>query len=376
MKLTLIILLFTIVLSASALGKDLRGIPKKVKLDLSGAIGFDGVDGKNAPVLDCSNFEGPVDGIDGQDGSNGEVGEKGENLYVFVDDSNHLSRLTLYQNGGVGGEGGTGGVGSSGCNGGLPGRKGIKGFPGQVGDFGKFYLLPFDFEVPKTTSTKILSLSQLEGEEIVLSENTWFINDGLQAMLGSGSRVEDRYFTFNKTVSHRIRLVWNSNQFINDFEDTKFALSVKDGILDLKSYTGGFLEYSIKKTSVGFDVVVTKVIAEHTVQNLKLKRIKYSGIDLTLEVKQKFDPNVAVKTRFVIAIERIKDREILENTGFIEIPATLVSKSVDRYFLTIGRLRIPESFKKKGTKLKILLTVYREVQGQTRARGLEGIFKI
>lgn len=373
---SLLLVLFLVICAYPSFGKDIYDLSKATKLNLSGKKGFDGIKGADAPFIDCDQFEGAINGIPGGDGSNGEVGEKGEDAYAYIDDINELSNLTLNQSGGIGGNGGAGGKGSLGCNGGVKGRNGRDGSKGDEGKFGKFYLLPSEFEIPKTNAIRILSLSQLENEGIVLSENTWFSQNGLEKLLNPKSIVRDEYYTFNKTVSYRVELVWDTNQIISDFGDTKFALSLKNGKLDLKSYTGGFLEYSIKKSEQSFFVIIHKVIAEHTVQNLKLKRLKYSGIDLTLEVKQKFDPNVAVKTRFVVSIEKLSNGAESEKTGFIEIPDTLVTKSIDRYFLTIGRLRMPDSFKRKGVKLKILLTVYREVNGQTRARGLDGIFKI
>lgn len=375
MKLSLILLLLT-TLSTSVFSSELRSISHDITMDLSGPLGFDGVDGEDGLALDCSQFEMIMNGNDGLPGRDGEVGGRGEDLYAFIDNASSLKKLTLDQSGGNAGSGGVGGRGSNGCNGGLRGLDGHKGQSGEDGAMGKFYLLPQNFVIPKTNPTKILSLTQLSEEKIVLSENTWNENEGLKSLLNSSSKVADTYYTFKQTKSFEVKLVWNTNQFVSRFEDTKFALSVHNGKLDLRSYTGGFLEYTILPTSYGFDVIIHKVIAEHTVQSLKLKRIKYSGIDLTLEVRQGFNPRIDVKTRFVISFQRIENSIAVEKTGFIEISKNLVHKSYDRYFLTIGRLRIPESFKKKGTKLRVLLTVYREVQGQTRARGLDGIFKI
>lgn len=376
MKIYLSVIFLIGFIAFNAHSKEIRNLRASIKLDLQGANGFDGKEGNNGQKLDCKLFEAPIKGNDGEDGTNGEVGEKGEDLFVYSNEISNLSFITVNQAGGLGGLGGIGGLGSNGCNGGVPGVDGNEGKLGEQGEHGNFYLLASDFKIPKTNNTKILSLTELEAENTVLSENSWNENSGLNQLINPASITKNIYYTFSKTKTYKVRLVWNTSQLLNSFIETKFALSVKDGKLDLKSYTGGFLEYKIESTPSGFDVIINKVIAEHRVQNLRLKRIKGSGIDLTLEVRQKFDPNVAVKTRFVIAMAIIENRAIVEQTGFYEVPASLVSKSFDRYYLTIGRLRIPDAFKAKGAKIQITLTVYREVQGQTRARGLEGIFKI
>lgn len=376
MKLRIYFIFLICLIAFNAHSKELRNLNSPVRLDLRGANGFDGREGRDALPIDCSIFEAPINGINGEDGADGEKGDKGKDLYVYTNDNSKLSLITVNQSGGLGGLGGLGGEGSKGCNGGRPGKDGAKGERGKLGDFGKFYLLPSDFIIPKTNSIKILSLSELESESIILSENTWSENPGLKQLVSKRSVTNDSYYTFSKTTSYKVRLVWNSFQYLNTFFETRFALSLRDGKLELKSYTGGFLEYKIKSTPEGFDVIINKVIAEHRIQNLKLKRIKGSGIDLTLEVRQKFDPDVSVKTRFVISMALLDGREIADQTEFIEMPPSLVYKSIDSYFLSIGRLRIPSKFKQKNSKVKITLTVYREVQGQTRARGLEGIFKI
>ena len=83
-----------------------------------------------------------------------------------------------------------------------------------------------------------------------------------------------------------------------------------------------------------------------------------------------------MKTKFVIAIAKLEGGGLLFESKFIEVPASLIYKKEKSYFLEIGKLHISEEYKKRGSKIRILLSVYREFRNQTRVRSLEGIFKI
>jgi hypothetical protein len=78
----------------------------------------------------------------------------------------------------------------------------------------------------------------------------------------------------------------------------------------------------------------------------------------------------------VISIKLIENKKETRSVAFYEIPKSLVILKPSGYILEIGKLRMPDEFKALGSKIKVQLTVYREVRGQVRVQGLEGVFKI
>lgn len=378
---TINVLIFLILLfgaqASFALSSNIiiRDINEDQTFDLTGEAGFNGRDGGNGIELLCRAGE-IRNGHDGADGANGEVGDKGGDVYIFNPDLKKLSKLTLIQNGGVGGHGGLAGEPSNGCFGGKPGVRGKSGDPGQNGKFGNVYVLPSEFLIPEVNSTRLITLKELALAPISLTVNTWNKNLGLRQLVGANSKTKNTYYTFGETKTYKVRLVWNALVPFADFSPTKLAVTIAKNRLEIKTYTGGLLQYSIVKNDEGYNILVHKVLQEYEVRNLKLKKVKYSGQDLTLTIQERYRPNISIKTKFVISINLIEHNKETRGLGFYEVPKSLVSIRDHGYIIDIGKLRMPEEFKALGAKIKIQLTVYREVRGQVRVQGLEGIFKI
>jgi hypothetical protein len=353
----------------------IRDITEEKTYRLTGDPGFDGRDGVNGIDLLCADAN-MRDGHNGADGANGEIGDKGGDVYIFNPDLAKLSKLILFQDGGNGGHGGLAGEPSNGCFGGKPGIRGNAGATGDSGKYGNVYILPSEFTIPEVNSTRLITLKELALAPINLSVNTWKKNYGLRQLLAPDSKTKNTYFTFDETKSYKIRLVWNALVPFVDFSPTKLAVTIAKNRLEIKTYTGGLLQYSIIKNDDGYDILVHKVLQEYQVRNLKLKKVKYSGQDLTLTIQEKYRPNISIKTKFVISINLIESNKETRGLGFYEVPKSLVSTRDHGYIIDIGKLRMPEEFKALGAKIKIQLTVYREVRGQVRVQGLEGVFKI
>ncbi len=376
-KFSLIFTIICLLISITCFGETVRDISKPLVLDLQGETGFDGRDGEDASVVDCSLYTETIDGDDGEDGANGEIGDNGEDLFVFESQISKLALLTVNQEGGTGGIAGSGGSGSRGCRGGGQGHNGISGKPGERGELGKFYLLSSDFRLLREKKSAILNLSEFNGLDFNLSENIWHTRSGLKSLLNPDSIVREYYYTFKEQKSYSIEIVMDENSFTPNVPvDTRIALSLSHGELTLNSYTGSVLEYTIEKDKNKFIIFIHKLIAEHHIQNLKLKRISSSETNLQLELRQRNPISSSVTTSFILSIAIIENNQITSESKFIQVPASLIYKTRNSYFIEIGKLRLPAAYKKKGTKIKIYLSVYREFRNQTRVGGIEGIFRI
>lgn len=376
-KFNLLYTFILLLLPSFSYSETIRGITDPLVLNLAGDPGFAGRNGEDAMPVDCSLYQLATDGEDGENGASGEVGEKGEDLYLFENDLSKLSVLTINQSGGVGGAAGVGGLGAQGCHGGVAGQDGSSGDPGKSGALGKLYILKSDFDLPKEKKSIILNLQDFNGLDLNLRENFWQVRPGLKSLVNPNSIVRDSYYTFKKQVSYSIEIVFDQNLLVPDRGiNTRIALSLFNGELTLSSYTGSLLEYTIVKEHNKFIIIIHRLIAEYHLQNLKLKRISSSGVDLKLELRQRNPLSNAVRTSFVISIAILENNHIISESKFLQVPASLVYKTRNSYFIEIGKLRLPKIYKKKGTMVKIYLSVYREFNKQTRVNGIDGIFRI
>ena len=356
---------------------EIRDVSVMEYYDLRGDDGFNGRDGFHADAPDCSSGE-VLNGHDGQDGRNGENGHSGANVYIYQDKIENLAKLTFDLRGGVGGTGGKGGRGSRGCNGGYPGKKGEDGLSGRSGKFGKIFLLSEDFVIPAENNTKLVYLTELYKQPTKLSENIWKVNTGAKNYFNSNSKISDEYFTYEKKIEYTVAIDWQLPGDIERFDDVKMAINIQDEKLEVKTYTGGLLVYHIERNQNNFVIAIHGVFEEFRFRNLKLKKLRGSGDNLSLEVVEKFSPNSdQVLTKFVLSVKKVSLNNMEHNEArYYEIPNTLVYKEEKSYFINIGKLKFPDKLKAKGVKLKLQLTIYRELPGQTRVQGLEGIFKI
>ena len=342
---------------------------------LAGAQGFAGKDGGEGFSKNCENGL-TQDGSAGEDGRSGENGENGKNAFIYTDDLSSLRTLVLNQAGGAGGNPGIGGRGSEGCHGGFPGNNGIDGNFGKNGKKGMVFLLNKGLQLPVIKQSYLTTVGELFHKPKTLGKHIWSKRKGLKELVHPNSNVRSEYYEYTTTDYKTVKLVWNTSHDIKKFSGTKIAFTNTAGSLKVTSYQGALLDYQIQIDLNQFTIIINNILEVHQIQNLKLKKLKGEGESLVLVVNEKFRPFLDIKTHFVISLTKVINQKENDSLGFIEIPPSLVDYKNNAYLLNIGKLRIHPSFKEAGVKLKILLTIKRKVHEQTRAYGLDGLFKI
>ena len=343
--------------------------------DLQGENGEDGINGINAYEMDCS--DGVYrDGRDGEDGADAEPGRDGKDAIIYYEKLKDLKKITLYQKGGRPGTPGDGGHGTAGCNGGKPGEEGQRGAFASAGEYGKIFLINESIVLNKADSTKIISLEEFSKAPITLSKIIWEKRFGARSLFDPSSDIRNTYWYYKRIEDFEIKLRWRASTPIHRyFNNTKLAFSIQADNLSVTSYRGAIIDYRILREGQTFIFEVLDANRDDEFKNLDLVKMRGHGEDLYLEVKQKYRPPVAVKTRFVISLFNYK----LGKESFIgqyELDEDLFIKEGNYYYLSIGQLNFPMRFKQKGAKLKVHLSIYRSARLQTRAFALKGLFKI
>jgi hypothetical protein len=346
--------------------------------DLSGEDGFDGRDGANAYPADCS--DGRIrNGRNGEDGGNGEAGDNGRDALIYFKSINDLKKLTIFQAGGLGGLPGKAGLGAEGCNGGNSGVSGQNGVAGRDGNFGKLFLIEESIVFEKANSTRVISLGDFHAENITLSRHIWTKVVGAKNLLNVKSYVADEYYLYDKTVDYSIQFVWSATSPIENFTNTRLALTVKNDQLQVTSYSGAIIDYKVKRKGNDFVFEVVNAISELEFKNLTFGKIRGEGEDLVLEVKEKYRPSVKIKTKFVLSLyHRVESSDGFHDVFIGQFPVSGENLMFEDgvFYLMIGSLNFPSKYKKHDTKLRIHMSIYREVKNQTRVHGIKGLFRI
>ena len=344
--------------------------------DLSGRDGFDGKSGLDAYSIDCSESR-PSIGRDGEDGQDGEKGENGRDAIVFYSEIAALGNISLNQHGGLGGKPGLGGKGSIGCNGGHSGLEGTDGKPGAEGDIGQIFLVSKEVEFETESASRLITLSNLERNSETLTKHYWTKNYGARSIFKRNSKISNTFYTYNYTESYNVKLIWRSELSFENYAQTRIAISLVDGELDLQIYRGAILDYKITKVGTTFYLEVVDANSEYELKNLSFGKMRNSGEDLTLEIKEKYRPSFSVETRFIISIYAYDEITMQDHfLGQFEVPAYLVTKKLRKYTLSIGKLNFPPEYKRKGVKIKTMFSIYRKARMQTRVLALSGLFRI
>ena len=347
-------------------------------LNLKGSDGLRGRDGKHAYPLDCEDGLYRV-GRNGEAGGDGEAGEPGRSVFVHYEKLADLKLIQLDQRGGEGGEPGLPGNGSTGCNGGPAGQLGPLGSKGDNGQFGRVFLIPNNSLLTKDNTGEVLNLGELHFETLYLTRHSWLEQDGTKELFHPKSYVYPKYFVYDDTIEYSINLKWSAYSDIDRFYKTKMALSIRDGDLELTVYSGAVLDYNIHRKGNHFTIEVLRAYDEDEFKNLSLGKMRGSGEDLLLEVKEKHRPGVSVHTRFIITLydRKLTPSGVQESViGSFPIAEDQVLFQERKFYLMIGNLNFPAKYKKQGTKLRVHLNVYREAHRQTRVLGIKGLFKI
>lgn len=344
--------------------------------DLRGRDGFDGTDGADAYPLICEEDTVSA-GRQGDHGGNGENGENGQNASIYFADINELKKIELNQLGGKGGSPGIGGQGSYGCHGGMPGEEGNQGQAGRDGELGKIFFVPEYLEHIKANPKKVISLWDLYQNGATFLVHQWDKIKGAKALFHPNSKIDDYYYKYKQSKQIEVRLVWNFYGSISKYRDTRLALAIIDGELYVRSYSGALIEYKISREGNVFHLEILKVTHESELGHLKLGRFRGKGEKVTLEVEEKYRPQLNLETKFVITLTEVDAYASAGKTiGQFELDESEVMKSRKLYRLPIGALNFDPKYKKIGTRIKIQLSIYRKVKNQTRIIGLQGLFKI
>jgi hypothetical protein len=376
-KCCILLFLFFINLNSYALSPvriDGDGLVKR--FDLSGRDGFDGKSGIDAYSTDCSENIRSA-GRDGEDGQNGEKGENGRDAIVFYSDLAALNQISLNQRGGLGGDPGLGGRGSIGCNGGISGLDGEDGKPGRQGDKGQVFLVNKEVDFEAESASRLITLGDLAKKPQTLKKHYWTKNYGARAIFKKNSNISNTFYTYNFTESYKVELVWRSDLLFENYAQTRVAISLVDGELDLQNYRGAILDYKITKVGTTFYLEVVDANSEYELKNLTFGKMRNSGEELTLEIKEKYKPGFSVDTRFIISIYAYDESTRQDHfLGQFALPSYLVRKDFRKYTLSIGKLNFAPEYKRKGVKIKTLFSIYRKARMQTRVLALSGIFRI
>lgn len=344
--------------------------------DLSGRDGFDGKHGLDAYSLDCSDGltrRGRV----GESGDNGEDGESGRSAIVYFESLQSLDNILLNQSGGLGGNGGDGGLGTFGCNGGAIGQPGTDGVDGEIGRFGQLFLVKKNQFIERRNTARVISLGEFNETSLELSEHLWTEVFGAKNLFHKDSIIGESYSLFDHTEHYTINLDWRAENPIWMFFKTKLALSIRGGELSVSSYSGAVIDYRVTRIGNSFTITVLDAIHELALKNLSLGKLRGSGEDLSIEVKEKYKPRVMLTTKFVISIyHNIESTGKDVYIGSYPIDEADVTFQDGCFDIKFGHLNFPSKYKKINTKLRIHLSIYREANRQTRVLGIKGLFKI
>jgi hypothetical protein len=348
----------------------------ELQYDLSGNDGIDGTDGRNAESIYCADSR-VRNGLDGEDGHNGEDGFSGKDAYLYYKNLEDLKLVTLIQNGGKGGLPGAGGQGSFGCNTGLSGTFGENGDYGHNGSYGNIYLLENDFQIQSVRNSSVISLLDLYHGPIVLGRHNWLSSLGAKQLFNTNSNISDEYYLYESTEVFEVRLKWSSLTIIEGLKNTKLAISLVDDQLRIKNYRGAVLDYKISRSENIYTIEVFNATNELEFKNLSFGKLRNSHDELTLEIKEKYRPRMAIETKFIITLYNVtEENQVGELIGQFPIKKKNIIFKNDIFYLQIGKLNFPAIYKHSGKKLRIHMSIYRKAKKQTRVLSLKGLFKI
>ncbi|MBT4792074.1 MAG: hypothetical protein HON90_10920, partial [Halobacteriovoraceae bacterium] len=219
----------------------------------------------------------------------------------------------------------------------------------------------------------------LKDKNLILFNNYWQKMFGAKELFHPDSMIRDWYYLYKYSVEYNVGLSWSANENFWTYATNRLAISVKDGDLQVVSYNGALIDYQVNRIGNTFDIEILNVIDEFAYKNLHLGKVRNSGEDLILEVKEENAKFVEekIKTDFVISLHNYNttdNQEVFLGQFAIEEKNMFYNEGV--YHLLIGSLNFPAKYKKSGQYLKVNLSVHRKYNNQTRVYGLKGKYKI
>ena len=233
--------------------------------DLSGEDGIAGTDGlPGTSAAACkqssnrsSDQSGAPGGYGGNGGDGGDGGDGG-NVTIFFNDLSNLRKIQVISLGGKGGNGGFGAYGGEGCactlfswqmtecrskpafkvencrvkqffcRDGRGGQHGLLGNKGSKGAKGTAILIPQLDPLPEAQNKLTIKLRSWERLGARLSAHRFKVHYGANKLFASGSKLSSRYLLYEGLWEANIKLRWNANRLISEFEDVEAVLFAKE----------------------------------------------------------------------------------------------------------------------------------------------------
>lgn len=374
-------------------------------LDLAGTDGNDGERGEDGQRPRCGSQPRNVsyhleaaDGGDGGDGGQGGHGGAGGKLTVYYQDRAALQQLLVNARGGRGGRGGQGGVGAAGCRcdrrdwqvetcSGTPGqsdyscrrerytcrdgRYGVNGSfgkDGTTGQNGQLWLVNQLDPLPGETPSQTLSLREFASRPVTLSRNLWSARSGANALLASGSVVNDTYQEYVGRVEGQVALDWQAEKPAGLFSDAPLTAEIDEtGQLTARFSDQLWVDYTTQRNADQMILTINNVVRASDATRLAWGGTEGSGRDLKAVVLDLSGETANLNTQFRLTLETSngdprRDRRLRYVTRYDEIiPADLVNVDHNRFALDIGRLSISQANITPGTYARITLTAIRSL---------------
>ncbi len=379
-------------------------------VNLAGTDGENGERGEDGRQPRCGgqprevpyNLQAPSGG-DGGDGGYGGRGGDGGNLLVYYSDRTALQQLLVNAPGGRGGRGGQAGLGAPGCRcerrnwtvetcSGTPGQRdyvcrqdryscrdgrsganGSTGRDGTTGQDGQLRLVNQLDPLGTETPTQTLSLREFARGPVALSRNLWETRTGANALLATGSTVNNTYQEYVGRVEGEVALDWQADKPADLFADMPLTAEIDEtGQLTARFTDQLWVDYTTLGNGNPLTLTINNVVRASDATRLAWAGTEGSGLALQAVVVDLAGETAHLDTQFRLTLETAsgdprRDRRLRYVTRYAEvISPELVSVDNNRFILAIGQLPISQSHLSPGTYARINLTAIRSL-GQNSA---------
>jgi len=352
--------------------------------NLVGTDGDDGEQGEDGQRPRCGTQPRNVsyhleaaDGGDGGDGGQGGQGGAGGDLTVYYQDRTALQQLLVNARGGRGGRGGQGGIGAPGCRcdlrdwqvetcTGTPGQSdyscrrerytcrdgrygdnGSFGRDGATGQSGQLWLVNQPHPLPGETPSQTLSLQEFASRPVTLSRNLWEARSGANALLASGSAVNDTYQEYVGRVEGQVALNWQAEKPAGLFSDASLTAEIDEtGQLTARFSDQLWVDYTTQLNADQMTLTINNVVRASDATRLAWGGTEGTGRNLKAVVLDLAGETAYLNTQFRLTLQTSngdprRDRRLRYVTRYDDvIPAALVNVDNNRFTLAVGRLPI------------------------------------
>jgi hypothetical protein len=376
-------------------------------LNLSGTDGEDGEGGRDATGPNCDRHHRDRDdndrdsniqlasGNSGGSGGNGGNGGNAGNLTIYYKNLIDLRSILVQAVGGRGGRGGRGGVGTQGCQcrryhwtrevctgkgndrkcetktftctSGSNGSNGSNGSDGSSGSNGTLFIAQRQDPIPADQPSLSRSLAQMREKPLKLSLNVWDSKSGALSVLAPGSVINDRYYEFREQLQSNFKLVWNSRQPVQRFNDLYVGVTLNRYREVSVSFPSDVWMQGSQTEQDGTIVYqVNSVVRQADVARLSVGDFARSGKDLTLSLVDLGGNADVLNTEFKLRY-RAKPGQERDFGGFSKtyfegvIPASAIKRDYNRYLIQLGQLPIPAEVLEAKTDVEIEVVATRSL---------------